>query len=75
MTASGKACARSSSRRNRYFALGDKYAARVKTAEMLAVGWLEHKLPEELEAYRHVTQVAHLERHDQFHLIESGPKM
>ena len=27
---------------------------------MLAVGWLEHKLPEELEAYRHVMQVAHL---------------
>jgi len=41
-------------------ALGDKYSARVKTAEMLAVGWLEHKLPEELEAYRHVMQVAHL---------------
>lgn len=40
-------------------ALGDKYAARVKSAEMLAVGWLEHKLPEELEAYRHVMQVAH----------------
>ena len=41
-------------------ALGDKYAARTKTAEMLAVGWLEHKLPDELEAYRHVMQVAHL---------------
>ena len=41
-------------------ALGDRYAARVKTAEMLAVGWLEHKIPEELEAYRHVMQVAHL---------------
>ena len=41
-------------------ALGDKYAARVKSAEMLAVGWLEHKIPEELEAYRHVMQVAHL---------------
>ena len=27
---------------------------------MLAVGWLEYKLPEELEAYRHVMQVAHL---------------
>ena len=41
-------------------ALGEKYAARVKSAEMLAVGWLEVKLPEELEAYRHVMQVAHL---------------
>ena len=35
-------------------ALGEKYAARVKSAEMLAVGWLEYKMPEELEAYRHV---------------------
>lgn len=41
-------------------ALGPDHAARVKSAEMLAVGWLEHKLPEELEAYRHVMQVAHL---------------
>ena len=41
-------------------ALGEKYAARVKSAEMLAVGWLEYKMPEELEAYRHVMQVAHL---------------
>ncbi len=41
-------------------ALGEKYAARVKSAEMLAVGWLEYKLPEELEAYRHVMRVAHL---------------
>jgi Xaa-Pro aminopeptidase len=41
-------------------ALGPKYAARTKSAEMLAVGWLEAKLPEELEAYRHVMKVAHL---------------
>jgi Xaa-Pro aminopeptidase len=41
-------------------ALGPKYAERVKSAEMLAVGWLETKLPEELEAYRHVMKVAHL---------------
>lgn len=41
-------------------ALGAKYAARVKSAEMLAVGWLEVKLPEELEAYRHVMKVAHM---------------
>lgn len=41
-------------------ALGEKYAARMKTAEMLAVGWLEYKLPEELEAYRHVMKVAHM---------------
>jgi Xaa-Pro aminopeptidase len=41
-------------------ALGPKYAARTKSAEMLAVGWLEHKMPEELAAYRHVMTVAHM---------------
>jgi hypothetical protein len=41
-------------------ALGPAYAARVKSAEMLAVGWLEVKLPEELEAYRHAMRVAHM---------------
>jgi Xaa-Pro aminopeptidase len=40
-------------------ALGAKYGARVKSAEMLAVGWLESKLPEETDAYRDVMQVAH----------------
>lgn len=35
------------------------FATRVTSAERLAVGWLEHKLPEELEAYRHVMHVAH----------------
>jgi Xaa-Pro aminopeptidase len=41
-------------------ALGPTYASRVKSAEMLAVGWLEYKTPEELEAYRHVMKVAHM---------------
>jgi Xaa-Pro aminopeptidase len=41
-------------------ALGPKYAGRMKSAELLAVGWLEVKLPEELEAYRHVMKVAHM---------------
>ena len=41
-------------------ALGPTYAARTKSAELLAVGWLEIKLPEELEAYRHVMKVAHM---------------
>jgi Xaa-Pro aminopeptidase len=41
-------------------ALGAKYAPRMKSAEMLAVSWLETKIPEELEAYRHVMKVAHL---------------
>jgi Xaa-Pro aminopeptidase len=40
-------------------ALGPTYAARTQSAEMLAVGWLEAKLPEETEAYRHVMKVAH----------------
>ncbi len=41
-------------------ALGPAHAARIKSAEMLAVGWLEVKLPEELEAYRHAMKVAHM---------------
>lgn len=40
-------------------ALGTTYAARVKPAEALVVGWLETKLPEELEDYRHVMRLAH----------------
>jgi Xaa-Pro aminopeptidase len=40
-------------------ALGTKYAGRVKSAEMLAVGWLETKLPEETDAYRHAMRIAH----------------
>ena len=40
-------------------ALGSKYATRLKSAEMLAVGWLEVKLPEETDAYRHVMRIAH----------------
>ncbi len=41
-------------------ALGPEFASRTKSAEMLAVGWLETKLPEELEAYRYVMKIAHL---------------
>lgn len=40
-------------------ALGPEYAPRVKSAEGLAVGWLETKLAEETGAYTHVMQVAH----------------
>ena len=29
-------------------------------AELLAVGWLEHKIPEELDAYRHAMRAAHM---------------
>ena len=41
-------------------ALGPAHAAEIKSAEMLAVGWLEMKLPEELDAYRHAMKVAHM---------------
>jgi hypothetical protein len=40
-------------------ALGPEHASRVQSAEMLAIGWLEVKLPEETAAYRHVMTVAH----------------
>jgi Xaa-Pro aminopeptidase len=40
-------------------ALGSAHAARVKSAEMLAVGWLEVKLAAETLAYRHVMTIAH----------------
>jgi Xaa-Pro aminopeptidase len=40
-------------------ALGPKHSARVRSAEMLAVGWLETKIAAETEAYRHVMKVAH----------------
>ncbi len=40
-------------------ALGPTYSARLESAEMLAVGWLEAKLPEQTDAYRHVMRVAH----------------
>jgi Xaa-Pro aminopeptidase len=40
-------------------ALGPAFASRVKSAEMLAVGWLEVKTAEETAAYRHVMTVAH----------------
>jgi Xaa-Pro aminopeptidase len=40
-------------------ALGPEHASRVTSAEILAIGWLEAKLPEETVAYRHVMTVAH----------------
>ncbi|MCL4847911.1 MAG: M24 family metallopeptidase [Acidobacteria bacterium] len=40
-------------------ALGPDHGSRVRSAEMLAVGWLETKLPAETDAYRHVMRVAH----------------
>jgi Xaa-Pro aminopeptidase len=46
-------------RDNLVAALGPKFAGRIKSAEMLAVGWLEVKLPEETDAFRHVMRIAH----------------
>lgn len=48
-----------SEKENLVKALGPKYAARLKSAEMLAVGWLEVKLAEETDAYRNVMRIAH----------------
>lgn len=40
-------------------ALGPELSKRVRSAEKLAVGWLETKLPEEASDYRHVMRFAH----------------
>jgi Xaa-Pro aminopeptidase len=40
-------------------ALGPDFAPRVKSAEKLAVNWLDIKLPEEADLYRHVMRLAH----------------
>jgi len=40
-------------------ALGPEYAQRLVSAERLAVGWLERRLPEELEVYPHIAAIAH----------------
>ena len=55
-------------------ALGPQYTPRIKSAEMLAVGWLEVKLPEETEAFRHVMRVAHQVIREAFsnHVIVPG---
>lgn len=39
--------------------LGKEYEARLSSAERLAVGWLERRIPEELETYPHVVSIAH----------------
>jgi Xaa-Pro aminopeptidase len=40
-------------------ALGPEYAKRLVSADRLAVGWLERRLPEEIEAYHHIAAIAH----------------
>jgi len=39
--------------------LGPGYSSRLHSAEKLAVGWLERRIPAELEAYPHVVAIAH----------------
>jgi hypothetical protein len=39
--------------------LGPKYSARLHSAERLAVGWLEKRIPEELEVYPYIVAIAH----------------
>ncbi|MEO1081051.1 MAG: M24 family metallopeptidase [Pseudomonadota bacterium] len=45
--------------RDALFAALDGYTNRIVSAEMLVVGWLETRLPEETDAYRHIMRVAH----------------
>jgi Xaa-Pro aminopeptidase len=61
-------------RDNLFKALGPKYTGRIRSAEMLAVGWLEVKLPEETEAFRHVMRIAHQVIREAFsnHVIVPG---
>ena len=35
------------------------FKSRVVSAEKLAVGWLEKRIPEEMAAYRHIMRIAH----------------
>ena len=50
----------SASKKNRLVqALGPEYAKRLVGAERLAVGWLERRLPEEIEVYHHIAAIAH----------------
>ncbi|MFB0518602.1 MAG: M24 family metallopeptidase [Acidobacteriota bacterium] len=39
--------------------LDPKYTARLHSGEALAIGWLERRIPEEMEIYSHVVSIAH----------------
>ncbi len=39
--------------------LGPEYARRLVSAEKIVVGWLERRLPEEIEVYHHIARIAH----------------
>jgi len=45
--------------RDALFEALDGYTDRIVSAEMLVVGWLETRLPEETNAYRHIMRIAH----------------
>ena len=45
--------------RDALFTSLEDYTDRIVSAEMLTVGWLEKRLPEETDAYRHIMRVAH----------------
>lgn len=40
-------------------ALGDEYRTRTRGAERLAIGWLERRLPAEIDAYTGIVEIAH----------------
>ena len=40
-------------------ALGDSYSSRFVSAERLAVGWLERRLPDEITAYARLVEIGH----------------
>ena len=40
-------------------ALGEKYMARTKSAQRLAWGWLERRIPEEIEVYDSLVEITH----------------
>jgi hypothetical protein len=40
-------------------ALGPEYSSRLHSAERVAVGWLEKRIPEELDIYPHIVAIAH----------------
>jgi hypothetical protein len=41
-------------------ALGDQFATRIKSAERLVVGWLEHRIQPELTVYSGIVQLGHI---------------
>jgi Xaa-Pro aminopeptidase len=46
-------------KKNLVQAIGPQYASRLQNAERVAVGWLEKRIPEELEVYPHIVAIAH----------------